>query len=155
MNRENVLKVADAIENHTIEGLGFNMLTYGSEHYRDRSGHNCGTVACIAGYAQALSGDIAEYIPTQAKLFLDLTDDEANELFLRTKERHEIEYNVEEDLCKADELLDNTTPQEAVDVLRYLAATGKVDWHWSENDPSFGFHPKDYVATNKEHEHAV
>ena len=140
MNRENVLKVADAIENHTIEGLGFNMGSFcaiADRDYSDQSGHGCGTVACIAGTAVFVelgefNGPLtfAEFFEP-ARDFLGLNEADAQELFYRLSENDGL-----------DKLLISTTTQEAVDVLRYLAATGKVDWHWAENDPSFGVEPE-------------
>jgi len=60
MNRENILRVADAIEQHSIPDLGFNMnqmLGEAAPHNPDQTGRSCGTVACIAGWAAYLYAD--------------------------------------------------------------------------------------------------
>ena len=60
MNKENILKVADAIEQHSIPDLGFNMSIWvgiGSL-YEDKSGHKCGTVGCIAGWATTVKNQV-------------------------------------------------------------------------------------------------
>lgn len=110
MNVENILKVADAIENHEIADLGFNMAVIKApsrNEVPDMSGHDCGTVACIAGWTHTLfpahSGD--------AGFSLGLADDVAESLFLPSG------------------WLSNTiTPQKAAKVLRNLTETGVVNW---------------------------
>jgi len=121
MNKENVLKVADAIENHSIPKLGFNMgLFYAKrEGETDHTGHNCGTVACIAGWAYTVergkmnrnlvAAENAAY--NAAKKWLDLSASEASALFYP---RWEVRHSV--------------TTQQAVTVLRNFAETGEVDW---------------------------
>ena len=125
MNRENVLKVADAIEQHSIPDLGFNMSQWVGRdgEYSDRSGHQCQTTACIAGWAAAVATgktmapngpydfgatDGAGYrkaAVTIAREFMGLTQDH---LFWGGN--------------------GYTTPLKAVAVLRHLAETGEVDW---------------------------
>lgn len=119
INVENILRVADAIEHHSIPDLGFNMFDYTMDagdlaHFgvSDMSGHNCGTTACIAGWALAVRDegklpDVEDY-HAEAANFLELP--------LRTSEALFLHWN------------DGTTPAEAVAVLRHLAATGEVDW---------------------------
>ena len=65
MNRENILKVAEAIETAArdrkgLRGkIGFNMCAYATEAYDEEDRQvvdhvdACGTVACIAGWAYA------------------------------------------------------------------------------------------------------
>lgn len=124
MNVGNILKVADAIEQATVPGLGFNMGTVynGRGVFEDLSGHSCGTVACIAGWTLAAVEGAPDRYGTQKAmevaaqwlgLHLDSDDNtgEAAELFLPE--------GFEEDIH---------TPAQAVRCLRNLAITGKVDW---------------------------
>jgi len=134
MNVENILKVADAIEARSIAWLGFNVRSWYADRndglsgieYKDQSGHKCGTVACIAGWATAV--EIGETVLTEEfeairlrgkqlvnlplvstpEEFLGIDEDQANDLF----------YGAEDD----------TKPEKAVRVLRNLAETGVVDW---------------------------
>ena len=116
MNEENILKVADAIERHSIPDLGFNMeLLRGAadERYPDLSGHNCGTVACIAGWALAVAGKDGGF--EAAAEFFGFKDQEEEEsydfpLFFPGSPHY------------------GTTSSQAVAVLRHLAETGEVDW---------------------------
>jgi hypothetical protein len=59
MNAARVTALADAIEaGH--KGLGFNMAQYrtrANTSTPDQGAHNCGTVACIGGWAEALFGE--------------------------------------------------------------------------------------------------
>lgn len=117
MNKDNILKVADAIEQHSIPDLGFNMdffsspRSHGSAIKADHSGHDCGTVACIAGWAVQV-GDLPRTFAA-ARQYLGIDDDLGDDLF----------YGDSDDLVLAD----IAVPQ-AVAVLRYLAETGEVDW---------------------------
>lgn len=122
MNKENVLAVAAAIEGHTIPDLGFNMgnwVAKESSTRPDRSGHSCGTVACIAGWTKRIRTQIPVginedfYWGPEAK-WLGLDVDEGEELFFG------------DDWTCAH--LNDVTPSEAVAVLRHLAETGEVDW---------------------------
>jgi hypothetical protein len=127
VNRENVLKVADAIERHSIKNLGFNMGYFmfdadpTSSWARDNSGHSCGTIACIAGWTRcvrtgrrfARTGAGPDEFPWQREAdWLGLDTEAGYTLFLTD-----------------DELpLEEITSAEAVAVLRHLADTGEVDW---------------------------
>lgn len=127
MNRERLLRVADAIQKHEIEWLGFNMQTFRGVGDPDRSEHNCETVACIGGWAEVLrrreAGEplTAETftsrdwsIRDKAQDWLELTDGEAEELFaLGSSDFDYVEY---------------MTPEQAVTVLRHAAKTGEIDW---------------------------
>lgn len=122
MNKENVLAVADAIEKHSIPDLGFNMgdwVAHASDEAPDRSGHSCGTVACIAGWAQRLrtgvplSADSVVWWEPEAE-WLGLGGDASDTLFMGDDE--------------TNKRLADVTPAEAVRVLRHLAETGEVDW---------------------------
>lgn len=122
INVENILRVADAIEQHSIPDLGFNMGVFRSKADPtdpsgvDLTGHNCGTVACIAGWAEAVyvreGGDPDRY--RSSSWYFGIEDD-------RTSER----------LITPPGWRTNPsqfTPERAVAVLRHLAATGEVDW---------------------------
>lgn len=132
MNIERILRLADVLdgtEPHEPETpLGFNMRIYrGSalpvddpdyerSGYRDMSGKGCGTIACVAGWADELFGDetIPNYTPIglRARRLLGLSAAEALRLFIPEGER----------------IYEQATPQIASKVLRHLAATGEVDW---------------------------
>ena len=130
MNKERILMVADAIENHSIPKLGFNMTSLVSNDYPDMSGHDCKTVACIAGWTVALFKDDGSLrnkplytvnsidksknaIDKRAGKILDLGSWEANDLFYT-------EYYIMH--------LEKITPKMAVKTLRNLAKTGRVVW---------------------------
>lgn len=116
MNKENILKVADAIEQHSIPTLGFNMNWWGytfdptkpENQKHDKSGHNCGTVACIGGWTETL------FKTTDARSALELPTSVATQLFYPDQNGAPQAYEA--------------TPVHAVRVLRHLAETGKVDW---------------------------
>lgn len=112
MNAENILKVAKAIEQHSIPDLGFNMgVVCGKARYDlpDLSGHNCGTVACVAGWTNKVFNTPAS--AAAAGDILGLSDDVSELLFLP-------EGWTENDI----------KPDQAVRTLRHLAETGEVDW---------------------------
>ena len=115
MNKEKVLALADMIESSRkrLEMEGFL--------------NTCGTAACIAGFAfvaergQSWRKSAAEYwsdwgggisIPEIAQEYLELTEAQADELFYVWK----------------GPPLDAITREQAVETLRYLAQTGKVNW---------------------------
>lgn len=128
MNVENILKVADAIEQHSVPGLAFH-LDYTYERVTEtginkspdvkRMGKGCNAVACIIGWTNSVipsgaplsDGHAAgrtlgfEDWPKAAKLFYP--DDEFD--------WPNLSYG-------------KVTPEQAVRVLRHLAATGEVDW---------------------------
>lgn len=130
VNRENILKVADAIENHSIKWLGFNMASWFDADARhpwspkDNTNHNCGTVACIGGWAGVLAMGkkteksaakaLANLNETRIHEFLGLETEVARSLFLPS---HKV-------VGKWSDI----TPAQAVRVLRHLAETGKVNW---------------------------
>jgi hypothetical protein len=118
MNRENILKVADAIEHaakkRSRPKLGFNMgAWFGSpeEDGPDRTEHSCDTTACIGGWTNTIFKN-AEWDVHAAERSLGLSSEEGGDLFFP---------DVEIDLK-------DITPAHAVTVLRHLAETGKVDW---------------------------
>lgn len=123
VNAENILKVADAIEVHAVPGLGFNMdflYTSGQEAAgADLLGvENCGTVACIAGWAGiVIEGKASFRIAREA---FGLSESDALRLFYATNhpDARTGEYGP----------LFRIQPDQAVRTLRHLAATGEVSW---------------------------
>ena len=127
MNKENTLRVADAIENAELasQDIGFNMGCYfatSTTRIVDQTGHGCTAVGCIAGWTCLLLSDFDrrrndwEYVA--AKL-LDLTEDEADALFTPTKNTG-APFDIPE--------WDAVTATMAVTTLRRLAETGEVKW---------------------------
>lgn len=116
MNKENILAVADAIEGHKIPGLGFNMEALVEIGWPDRSGENCTTVACIAGWAVC----VRHNLPADPYSF-GVLDDAREWLGLSWSKASSLFSPVGFDYFA-------TTPAQAVRVLRHLAETGDVDW---------------------------
>ena len=117
MNKERVLALADAIEQHTLP-IGFNMRDFFAEHIPDMSGHGCGTTACIAGWAAMLSGRkddctsgyAAESVATE---WLEISERTAAHLFYGEGQAHR----------------ERASARDAVRTLRRFAETGRVDWY--------------------------
>lgn len=123
MNVGNILKVADAIEQASVPGLGFNLrLPYRKVLGEDCSGRSCGTVACIAGWAAVVEGHAittttswgGDILPW-AQLYFGLNDREAGDLMAPLS-------------IILFGRLPMPTDKQAVRCLRNLAITGKVDW---------------------------
>ncbi len=131
-SKERLLAVADAIEHAALveKDIGFNMEVYVStgSSLEDQTGHHCGTVACIAGWANLLE-DAAKYRdesinhPREAARLLMLDDNTAFELFSGFGTEHYPNYDED------DEEYLNVTTAHAVAVIRHLAETGDVKWH--------------------------
>lgn len=116
MNKERIEQLARAIETGGIAELGFNMEFFHATKEVDASRHNCGTVACIAGWACALGKIDGEFLA--AIEWLDIPyRGVGNELFFPGRESGISVYD-----WKA------ITPAHAAAVLWRLAATGTVDW---------------------------
>lgn len=122
MNKDRLRRVADAIEKAELasKGIGFNMFRYisraGDGLSIDQTGRDCGTVACIAGWAAILNDptNIREssiLVPGRAQEWLELSDDEAEMLFVRAE-------NVLP--------LTSVSTAHAVTVLRHAADTGEI-----------------------------
>ena len=140
MNAERIRRVADMIErvgdSHKVSGRTLSPSQKGWLHIGyDQGGylHDCGTPACIAGFAAALAEDkderadltysdsvlTADDVPRVAERWLDLTIRQADQLF-------DGEPFGEDDPDSPDDL--RPTAREAVDCLRRLADTGEVYW---------------------------
>lgn len=122
MNIGNILKVADAIEHASVPDVGFNMMgwvTEADEDTPDRSGKNCGTVACVAGWATiiAVGKENVSQPWVVGAAFLGLDTEAANNLFVPNY-----------DTDSPRHAMTHATAIDAVRVLRILAITGKVDW---------------------------
>lgn len=132
MNKENVLAVAECIGTATCDvNLGFNMGAFVAKWASgafDKSGRECGTTACIAGWTRRVrTKKPVRAVPTgnfdwrKEGAWLGLSEAEAHDLF-----------------CAEDEAygrLDDITPSQAVSCLRHLAETGKVDWERALSAP--------------------
>ena len=120
MNKENILRVANAIEKGELvkRGIGFNMALWCKHRVGwfsdipDMTGHDCGTVACIGATAGIIFG-LEDDEPRLLKK-LGLRSDQRDKLFLPA-------------IDEVGPWCDITTAR-AVAVLRHLAETGEVDW---------------------------
>ncbi|MBO9589572.1 hypothetical protein [Devosia sp.] len=130
MNAENILRVADAIEQHAIKDLGFNMAGYcdrTTPDAPDHTGHHCGTTACIAGWAIAIEHQLTgeslleeitrrPVVSDAAASFLGIDGHQASDLFFAgSHPEHSDNWPA-------------ISAEAAVRTLRHLAATGEVDW---------------------------
>jgi outer membrane receptor for monomeric catechols len=131
MKSRNMIRVANRIENLVATTravkVGFNMGSYLNNGNQDFSGHECGTVACIAGHACLEAG----YTPAQLKKttsdkirvdatnFLGLTYDEARQLFCP--------YRVMEQVADIRNLK-NVSLKMAVATLRASASAKRITW---------------------------
>ncbi len=127
MNKERLLALADRIENLDGE-LGFNMAHWYDENsgLDDMSGHDCGTVACIAGHAVDMFGEkgwlrnayryhsLVISVSENARRLLDLERQISDELF-------------GENVVTGMELW-GIRPLTAAKVIRHLIETGEVRW---------------------------
>lgn len=123
MNKENILFVADLIEKQPKTEIhsksGFTMEFYV---------HDCGTPACIAGWAVAANRGMGgnddirsaagekstiRTVSEEAREYLGIDEEVGEALFLGFESRIDLR---------------KITPMQAVDVLRNLAETGEVDW---------------------------
>lgn len=130
VNAENILKVADAIERHTISWLGFNMRSWYADEkngtgYPDQSGHKCGTVACVAGWAtvvelgeEAAKAAFDAARPDRKLITMDLLSSPEEFLGINDEQAEALFYGADSD----------EGPDQAVRTLRHLAETGEVDW---------------------------
>lgn len=92
MNKKNIKKLINRLRymkrTTAKPQVGFNMSTYIERGgCPDKSGHDCGTVACLAGHATLLAGEtnynkIDAYAYDTGKTYLGLTEAQADALFL-------------------------------------------------------------------------
>ena len=122
MNVDRLEQIAQWLENgapHKQTGFTFHMnyWTQATEElYEDKIPSDCGSVACIGGATEQFfnSKEVgAVFVP--AKDLLDLSDEDAHNLFYPSEKWSNISY-------------DHVTPAEAASVIRNLIKTGVVDW---------------------------
>ena len=125
MKTERILEIADLIEAGR-DDMTFDMTTFGT------ADTECGTAACIAGWAVARYGACGQQhdfdherplragVDEYARRGLCLTEEEARSLFLPNPRRDGLG-------------LAEVTADHAVRTLRHLAATGEVDWRATAN----------------------
>jgi hypothetical protein len=146
VNRENMLKVADAIENETVR---FNMavwIGHQTDHeYGDVTGFTsgqkdtCGTACCIGGTADLLrnremiaSGGYSFHgfgwrdiiSDSKAAEWLGLSLDEANTLFIANEYRTGVSYSSNETAYGYINERRHLVPN----ALRWMAESGEVSW---------------------------
>lgn len=114
MNKENLRRVADAMETHAYP-VGYNQRRWQSQRLQDRSDRGCGTTMCIAGWAEMvrignLTFDAADAVAS-ATAFLGLTASEERKLF------HACPYG-----------FSGPVLAEAVAVLRHAAEHDVINW---------------------------
>lgn len=137
MNAENILKVADAIEKHSVVGLAFHM-NYSYETDKEelesrlslspdqkRMGSECGAVACFIGWTNSVIPTKGTEVTNTAAAAKKLGFEggapfgsPAYSLFYPDTDIWDLRGNGYDDI----------TPEQGVRVLRHLAATGKIDW---------------------------
>lgn len=114
MNRKHIKRLIDALEAGPVKrkgkDIGFNMAEWCGKGQDDKTGHNCGTTACIAGYANILARKSASNSDA-ARAWLGLDQDIAGDLFVPTGFP-----------------LGRISLPQAIITLKNLLATGKVDW---------------------------
>lgn len=122
MNIGNINRLIATLEiagnDERFKDYGFSMNVWDSEvcEEDDTSGHNCGSAMCIGGYCNALSGHREESM-SAAALFLGIYDHlDHDELF----------YPSSEDW--GWDAFNKATPEHAINVLKHLRDTGKIDW---------------------------
>lgn len=124
MNKERLLDLADIIENDRLPNVKFDM-TVGVAH-RPSINPECGTAACIAGYAlcAAFGNKVAKKkflfwgnAWFAAKRVLGLSAHEASRLFEPYDDNNKIARK---------------TRAQAVKVLRHAAETGEINWSVAE-----------------------
>ena len=127
MNAERLLELADHIEGlPTVGRVGSAACTETeSAFYMAYTHHDCGTPACIAGWAHYL---FAPAVP------MDMVEDGAQDaLGLNGAQRAELfmPANVVADYRAEEDDFAFVEARHAAAVLRYAAATGDIDWRVS------------------------
>jgi len=122
MNIENIKLLIDTLQNDRLiveSDVGFNMQYYharSTSHTDDKTGHDCGTVACIAGHASLIASGGTSHAPSHARHFLGLTHEQANSLFIPDfTDGLRVRWV-------------SITLEQALLTLAKLRDTGKVDW---------------------------
>lgn len=131
MNIENLDKLIAVLEGlptmKTKVGFSMSFIFYAPmTPDRDRSGHNCDTVACIAGWCNIAKGTLNPNfgywdLPKRARDH-DLFGNAAEWLGLPTGEAHSLFYP------DSNKPYTDYTLEDALKVLYNLKDTGRVDW---------------------------
>ncbi len=129
MKSKNMIKTAELIQaavDAKKPKVGFNLVSYKATdgNNEDKTGHGCGTTACIGGFAYLASGrTIAEFkkastvnIAQEAAKFLGLTKAEKDELF------------TPDIILRCDDRWLDVTPKNAIATLYASAAAKKIIW---------------------------
>lgn len=125
MNKENMLKIADAIEAHTI--ANFRMVDFFKE--------SCGTSACVAGFAHLLMAKetgapkpednfLSAPRLNQAADYLGLEYNDAYELFHALS----LDGDGDEDTYGFEVIDENEYNHHGAKVLRWMAENDNVNW---------------------------
>lgn len=135
--KERLLALADMIERHelTKRNIGFNMAVWHTDlnsvaaaanSITDRTGHSCGTAACIAGWASLNDGGrTSEDISNHAANILNLNWSEQRALF-RGKDSATMALATTVPMSQI-------SPQYAVAVIRDFAESDQVRWSHFDN----------------------
>lgn len=128
MNKKRLLHLANLIEAaphdlaRDVDGNGFDMSVWNMDH-------NCGTTACIAGWAVLTFGaelSSAQSTAEYARALLGLSRDVAAELFMPVHpDNDDREDHDDPEFVQLD--YDTITPSMAAAQLRNVAETGQVD----------------------------
>lgn len=136
MNKELLLQVADAIETQRAgrRRVAFNMESWG--HRVEEEDHMCGTVACVAGFTLAIKHPVVfkkqidghldfeeRSLIDRAGVDLGLTREQARELFLAVSFGEETYFRPPPGLH-----IINNHAEFVPDALRWMAATGRIEW---------------------------
>lgn len=117
-------------ETENSKTLGFNM-SYSIQNDRtDRSGRDCGTIACIAGHAYVNATGAKGRKITQlgeAYMWDHIFNTAQAKLGLTMEERELLFFGQDEDGEPVIDL-DTVTPEHAIRVLENLRDNGVVDW---------------------------
>ena len=132
MNKQNILRLAEVLERNELArlGIGFNMDRYyktGSA-LEDKSGHNCGTTACIAGWAVALFNEDGT---PRTEPFVEDPYKHGIPIANLGRVALGLSYSIADALFTPelpDHIWSSITPQVAAKTLRSLAETGEVRW---------------------------
>jgi hypothetical protein len=107
ITRDRILRLRDFLEGLPAEKFDMRVWTNGQVH-------ECGTPACIGGWASRLRGEFMD--PTRVGKWLGLSVDDARNLFGVTYFEDRTTANF------------NATTADAVRVLDHYLSTGRIDW---------------------------
>ena len=130
MNKDNILRLADALEKNEFTYLDFKMQVISEPKGKDPA---CGSACCIIGYTLACKNGLFEApnrdgelvykddpMVTEAAQYLGISPKKADKLFFPDWHKDKTGMSFYD--------LHNVTKEDAANVLRGLAETGKVSW---------------------------